>query len=154
MSAPRITIRRATPGDLPAANALESATFTAHAISPRQMRYLQGSPRAIFLVALMKRQLVGDAIALVRANPTGSLSGRIYSVVVDPAHRGRKIGRKLTVALLRELDTLGVGRTTLEVDHANAAAIHLYEQLGFRTFGKRSHYYGRGRHAFKMIRGL
>jgi ribosomal-protein-alanine N-acetyltransferase len=146
----RVLIRSATADDLDGAQQLERATFTSHAISPRQMRYLQRNPNAIFLIARSNGEFAGDAIALIRRHAGGRLSGRIYSVVVDPAHRGQSIGRKLMVALMKALSLRNVGRVYLEVAQSNVGAIGLYEQLGFRIIKSLRHYYGRGDHGVHM----
>src|SRR6185437_1524805 len=141
-----IVIRPARAADLQAVQKLERATFTSHAISPRQMRYLQKAASAIFLIAQNKGELAGDAIALIRRHPGGRRSGRIYSLVVDPAHRGQNIGRKLMLALMKSLSRRDVSRVYLEVAQSNAGAIRLYEQLGFKVVKSLRHYYGRGDH--------
>jgi ribosomal-protein-alanine N-acetyltransferase len=150
MPAPRLVIRPAIRADLPALIALERAAFSTYAISPRQMRYLQQNPNAIFLVARRGGELAGDAIGLVRRNPSGRSSGRIYSLVVDPAHRGQKIGQKLMAATMKALAQRRVFRVYLEVEKSNGGAIRLYEQLGFRTVKPLHHYYGRGNHGVQM----
>lgn len=150
MANARVVIRPATGPDLDAVYALERATFTTHAISARQMRYLQKSPSAIFLIARKGAELAGDAIGLIRRNRGGRLSGRIYSLVVDPAHRGQRIGQTLMAALMKALASRGVGRVYLEVEKANLGAISLYEQLGFQTIKPLRHYYGRGSHGVTM----
>ncbi|HET6248656.1 MAG TPA: N-acetyltransferase [Tepidisphaeraceae bacterium] len=152
MSKPPVIICQAALADLAAVAALERATFTSHAISPRQMRYLQKSPAAIFLIARRFGELAGDAIALVRQHQGGRRSGRIYSLVVDPNHRGQKIGQKLMAALLRELARRGAKRIYLEVEESNHGAIRLYEQLGFKIVKPLHHYYGRGKHGVHMMK--
>ncbi|MDB5289955.1 MAG: N-acetyltransferase, partial [Phycisphaerales bacterium] len=137
-------------GDLPAALALELATFSAHAISKRQMQYLQQRDSAVFLVAEKGGQVVGDGIALLR-NQKGRVSGRVYSLVVSDAHRGQRIGQKLLRAMLEELAKRGAGRVYLEVEQSNAAAIRLYEQNGFRRIGVLPDYYDDGQHAVHMM---
>lgn len=60
----------------------------------------------------------------------------IWGVYVDPAHRGRGVGRQLvTAALDFAFQTLEVRQVNLGVNVANPAAIRLYETLGFETFG-------------------
>ncbi|MDB5353993.1 MAG: N-acetyltransferase [Phycisphaerales bacterium] len=145
-----ILIRSAQKGDLPAALALELATFSAHAISKRQMQYLQQRDSAVFLVAEKGGQVVGDGIALLR-NQKGRVSGRVYSLVVSDAHRGQRIGQKLLRAMLEELAKRGAGRVYLEVEQSNAAAIRLYEQNGFRRIGVLPDYYDDGQHAVHMM---
>jgi ribosomal protein S18 acetylase RimI-like enzyme len=145
-----ILIRSAEKGDLPAALELELATFSAHAISKRQMQYLQQRDSAVFLVAEKGGRVVGDGIALVR-NHKGGVSGRVYSLVVSQEHRGQKIGQKLLRAMLDALSERGVGRVYLEVEQTNAAAIHLYERSGFRRIGVLPDYYDDGQHAVHMM---
>ena len=152
-------VRPATPADLPATSALESACFPPDlGLKPRQLRYLAERPSAVFLVAESTPDnaaatIVGDGIALVRR--TGPVpSGRIYSLAVDAAHRGRHVGHRLLTDLVAELAARGVGRVSLEVDAANAPAIALYERLGFAVTGTLADYYGPGRPALRMARDL
>ncbi|MDB5332829.1 MAG: hypothetical protein JWP03_3980 [Phycisphaerales bacterium] len=145
-----VHIRPARKADLPATLELELATFSAHAISKRQMQYLQQRDSAVFLVAETGGRVVGDGIALLR-NQKGRVSGRIYSLVVSDAHRGQKIGEKLLCAMLEELTRRGASRVYLEVEETNAGAIRLYERNGFRRIGSLPHYYDEGQHAVHMM---
>jgi ribosomal protein S18 acetylase RimI-like enzyme len=145
-----VHIRPARKADLPAALELELATFSAHAISKRQMQYLQQRESAVFLVAEAGGRVVGDGIALVR-NQKGRISGRIYSLVVSSAHRGQKIGEKLLRAMLEELTRRGAERVYLEVEESNAGAVRLYERNSFRRIGALPDYYDEGQHAVHMM---
>lgn len=57
--------------------------------------------------------------------------GEIYVVAVDPDFQGRGLGRKLVLAGLRRLASLGLVDGMLYVDAGNRPAIKLYIDLGF-----------------------
>jgi [ribosomal protein S18]-alanine N-acetyltransferase len=65
----------------------------------------------------------------------------VMNIAVDTPYRGRGIARNLLVHLFER--TIGDGERgyTLEVRVSNAAAIHLYESLGFVATGLRRGYY-------------
>lgn len=69
----------------------------------------------------------------------GVADGRIEMLFVDPASRGRGVGRQL---LDHAVDRLGA--TALDVNEQNPQAIGFYERMGFRAVG-RSPLDGQGR---------
>lgn len=60
----------------------------------------------------------------------------IRAMYVAPAHRGKGVARRLvTHALAIAASMDGVRQVTLDVTAGNAPALHLYESMGFRTYG-------------------
>jgi ribosomal protein S18 acetylase RimI-like enzyme len=56
----------------------------------------------------------------------------IGSVVVDPAHRGHGLGRRLIGGLMGWARAMDAEQAYLQVDQTNAVALGLYRSLGFR----------------------
>ena len=67
--------------------------------------------------------------------------GEITNVVTAGNRRGQGLGRQMLLKLMEEGRKMGVEAFTLEVRKSNAAAIHLYESLGFVTEGIRKNFY-------------
>jgi mycothiol synthase len=57
--------------------------------------------------------------------------GEVYVLGVDPAAHGRGLGRVLTLAGLHHLAGRGLDTVLLYVEADNAAAVRVYEKLGF-----------------------
>lgn len=58
-------------------------------------------------------------------------TGEVYVVAVAPQAQGRGLGRALTLAGLHHLADAGVAEVLLHVESDNAAAVHVYAELGF-----------------------
>ncbi len=66
-------------------------------------------------------------------NPNGDPRAWISNVTVDPAYRGRGLGRAMLVSGLRFLRSRGARSITLGVDAGNSAPVQLYLSAGFQT---------------------
>ena len=97
---------------------------------------------------LVAGQLDGTRVTLVATvgadHVAGYAAGEVHDdgegfvdfVVVDPADRGRGVGRRLVVALTRRLLAQApLGRVALTVQDHRAPARALYQGLGFRSDG-------------------
>jgi ribosomal protein S18 acetylase RimI-like enzyme len=67
----------------------------------------------------------------------------LHSIITAPTQRGRGFGRALTRGLLRWSQTHGATLAWLQVVKSNAAALHLYNALGFGREIYRYHYRAR-----------
>ena len=61
--------------------------------------------------------------------------GEIYVLAVDPAYKGKGIGKDLTTTGLNYLKYQGLSSAMLYVGVENEAALNLYTSLGFSDFG-------------------
>jgi mycothiol synthase len=68
--------------------------------------------------------------------------GEIYVIAVDPDFHGQGLGRELTLAGLDSIAARGITEANLYVDAHNAAALGLYERLGFTIHRSRQAYAG------------
>ena len=67
----------------------------------------------------------------------------ILTIAVEPAWRGKGVGRALLAENLRQVANAGGKTMFLEVDEANASAHALYARFGFIKVGERVGYYRR-----------
>lgn len=86
------------------------------------------APEGCLLLAWKGRAVVGCA-ALRRVDGT---TGEMKRVYVRPNARGESLGRRLVESILIEARAAGYSRVCLDVLPEFAAALHIYESLGFR----------------------
>lgn len=67
--------------------------------------------------------------------------GDIHNIAVRSDKRKQGIGKQLLEYIIQEAKKIGITQITLEVRKSNAAAIHLYQKLGFLEEGIRPNYY-------------
>ena len=147
----RAIIRRAEPGDLAVIGRLGALLVRIHhdfdaerfiaATSQTEQGYSSflgtqlDKPNIIALVAELDGEVIGYSYAGVEGKDYMSLrgpAGVLYDIVVDPAHRGRGVGRMLLDATLDALKSLGAPRVLLSTAEKNPFAQRLFEHAGFR----------------------
>lgn len=144
-----VALRGATAADLPAVIDLEVSGFPAREQwSPASWRAeLEAADRIVLLATDPDDR---SAVLGVITYQVGPDTADLMRVVVDPAARGRRVGRALVQAGLMHVRSRGVSRVLLEVRHDNATAIALYAGCGFTTVATRPGYYGPGADASVM----
>ena len=138
-----VTVRTFEPGrDDEAWVALNAQAFAAHPeqgrLSLDDLRHRIAQPwfdPGGFFLAERDGTLIGSHWTKIHpAEETGSAPvGEVYAVGVHPSAQGLGLGKALTLTGLRHLRDEGLDEVTLYVDGDNAAAIVLYERLGFTT---------------------
>jgi ribosomal protein S18 acetylase RimI-like enzyme len=148
---PHMIVRSARPADLPAIGRLGALLVrTHHDFDPERFiaataRTEHGyasflgsqlaEPNVVILVADDEGQIVGYTYAGVEETDYMSLrgpAGVLYDIVVDPAHRGRGVGRTLLDATVAALESRGAPRVVLSTAERNEAAQRLFARAGFR----------------------
>ncbi len=94
------------------------------------------SPDTLYLVVRRKGKLAGYCGFLQSFDEAD-----ITNVAVDESYRFRGVGQYMLRELMERGYARGVKRYTLEVRVSNAAALHLYEKLGFQSVGIRKGFY-------------
>src|SRR5205085_7773915 len=92
-------------------------------------------PSVVVLVAEDDGHVAGYTYAGVEGWDYMSLrgpAGVLHDIVVDPAHRGRGVGRMLLEATLAALAVRGAPRVVLSTAEQNEAAQRLFTRAGFR----------------------
>ncbi|MCC5830565.1 MAG: GNAT family N-acetyltransferase [Phycisphaeraceae bacterium] len=143
-------VRDANLIDLPRLMEIEQACFDSPvAFNRRRIRNLLLNPRVITRVAHEGTIILGWSIGLIRQRGIRA-SGRIYNVGVDPAMRGRGVGRILVIDMIEQLSMRRVDRIYLEVEAGNEPAVRLYEKTGFTIRRQLEDYYAPGRPGLSM----
>ena len=131
----KITYRRMTSEDVPFISRLEEETFSMP-WSAKDFLEMIGKEDARYYVAERDGQLIGGCGVLMIAG-----EGNITNVVITPEARNQGIGTGMLRHLMKEGEREGLKAFTLEVRVSNAAAIHVYEKLGFVSEGIRPGFY-------------
>ena len=121
---------------------IEGQCFDQEAFSKRQISYLLTGYNTIALVAKANSEIAGFIIAQVEVE-NDVLYGHIITINVSPNYRRKGIGRKMLQEIEEMLKQKGIMECHLEVRENNSAALHLYQNNGYKKVGKLEKYYGK-----------
>ena len=146
-----ITYRDANSMDIPVLVSLDKELFPYSPWSSGQYREEISAPTRRFIVALDEGQnIVGYAGVFA----PGGAEADILTVGVISKYRGRGIARELMAGITKWAIDQGSIAMMLEVKTDNAAAISMYESLGYSKLNIRKDYFGSGLDALVMRREL
>lgn len=91
-----------------------------------------------FVAVRLSDQAVVGWIAAQRVSPRPAYAGVVeHSLYVDPAARGRGVGRALLTALVDSTETAGIWTIQSGIFPENTASLALHDSAGFRRIGRR-----------------
>ncbi|WP_343600174.1 ribosomal protein S18-alanine N-acetyltransferase [Mycobacterium sp.] len=133
-----VTVDGLTPADAERCAQLEARLFAGDEPWPAAAFVREiTAEHSRYLAARMAGRLVGYG-GIVRLGRRPPFEYEVHTLGVDPAYRGRGIGRRLLDGLL---DFAAGGTVHLEVRTDNAPALALYRSAGFTRVGLRRRYY-------------
>jgi len=146
-----ITYRDANSMDIPVLVSLDKELFPYSPWSSGQYREEISAPMRLFVVALDDASSV---IGYAGVFAPGGAEADILTVGVIAQHRGQGIARALMARITEWAVAQGSIAMMLEVKTDNAAAISLYESLGYSKLNIRKDYFGSGLDALVMRKEL
>lgn len=99
--------------------------------SPGEVAELCAAEATVLLLARLDGRVVGMLVLVLFRLPTG-LRAWIEDVVTEAAARGRGVGEALNREALRRASEAGARSVDLTSRPSRAAAVRLYERLGFQ----------------------
>jgi ribosomal-protein-alanine N-acetyltransferase len=146
-----ITYRDANSMDIPVLVSLDKELFPYSPWSSGQYREEISAPTRRFIVAVDEGLSV---IGYAGVFAPGGAEADILTVGVIAQHRGQGIARELMAGITKWAIDQGSIAMMLEVKTDNAAAISLYESLGYSKLNIRKDYFGSGLDALVMRKEL
>ena len=134
----RFFIRRMREGDLPEVRTIETLSFSNPWSDNTFRGEIQNTSVSYPMVVVEKPgdRVVGYIIYWhVREDV------QVNNIAVHPDFRRRGIGEALMRHVIEKVRANGATFMTLEVRPSNAAAVTLYQRLGFEVLGTRKNYY-------------
>jgi ribosomal protein S18 acetylase RimI-like enzyme len=117
----------------------------------REVVVAAGRRDAALVVAATGEELHGLGWWRRYSRPTHRVHADLERVAVRSDAQGAGLGRALTAMLVEEARAAGIEQLTLDLRGDNAAALQLYESLGFRVYGRLPEFVAVGRHRFEKV---
>ncbi|NYT05676.1 MAG: ribosomal protein S18-alanine N-acetyltransferase [Methanomicrobiales archaeon] len=150
MATSKLLLRRATPDDVSAIEAIERESFPDPWDRETFFEALAYYGSTCF-VAADEAHLLGFIAAGIE--DTGEEKyGHIMNIAVAPGHRREGIGRRLVQRMEQECMVEGASAVQLEVREGNASAQRFYLRLGYRQVLRIAGYYADGENAVIMMK--
>ncbi len=146
-----MSIRPATLADIDALVALEASFPPEDRFDRRTWRRLLTGHASALVWQTPADGLLAAAVMLYRK---GAGVGRLYSITVAPAARGKGLARALMAACEADAADRGARAVRLEVRASNSSALRLYEAGGYRVIATLESYYPDGEAALRMEKSL
>ena len=106
--------------------------------------------KELFIVAKEENEILGYALGIVQYG----YRGHVVSIAVRKGYREKGIGSLLLKNLENRFKTLNCTHSYLEVNYKNVPAIKFYSKQGYVVTKLQKNYYGRGKHAFIMVKSF
>ena len=130
---PAITVRTATPDDIPEVSGLLTAAFGWPGSDVMDLAATK-TTRTLLV------EIAGSTVGTLRLTRDAEDAAGVYGFAVDPAWQGRGIGRDVLRRVCQQLREEGVSRIALEVAVDNDHALGLYTSLGFEPVTTEDYY--------------
>ncbi len=135
-------VKVAGPGDLGAVMAIAVASAEAPRWPAAAWEiFAEPQPGPLQAVLLLAQTGEGEICGWLAATLLLAETAELEFVMVQPAHRGRGLGRSLVTRWLAWARVQGATEAFLEVRASNQAALALYRGLGFVDGSRRRGYY-------------
>lgn len=131
-----VSIRAATPADLPQLAAIDQAS-NPHPWTQNQFSGSLNDEHSQIWLAEKNQQIVAFIVWQTVCDES-----ELHLIATHPQHRQHGYASQLMAQMLQHATQNQVARIFLEVRHSNVAAQNLYAKHGFQTIAQRKHYYG------------
>ncbi len=137
----KVQIRPATAGDLVSVVEIYLEVFEKKSGGASIARdFQEAEAESPYALLYFVAEADSNVLGYISACPLTDVMD-IYELGVRPEARKRGIGRLLMNKIINEACSRQIDLLMLEVAVTNSPAISLYEDFGFRVYGRRKHYY-------------